>query len=132
MPSRTTQQSTRPRASDRSMCCRPGNRRGLPALETDQDSRPHNKDAIEMEPCKSRGTTRPSSYAQGLEGKEISLPSSRGRKTSLTSPLIDQAIALFNPEENTFPDGRRVKSGFCNSSDLGTYLGAGFTSHCGA
>jgi len=35
-----------------------------------------------------------SSYAQGLEGKEISLSSSRGRKTSLTSPFIDQALAL--------------------------------------
>jgi len=46
-----------------------------------------------MEPNKIRGTTHPSSHAQGLEGKEISSPSSRGRKMSLTSPLIDQAIA---------------------------------------
>ena len=33
------------------------------------------------------------SRAQGLEGKEISSPSGRGRKISLTSPLIDQAIS---------------------------------------
>src|SRR5262245_38516613 len=31
---------------------------------------------------------------RGLEGKEISSPSSRGRKMSLTSPLIDQAFTL--------------------------------------
>jgi len=28
----------------------------------------------------------------------------------LTFPFIDQAIALFNPEENIFPEGRKVKS----------------------
>jgi hypothetical protein len=38
-----------------------------------------------------------SSSAQGLEGKEISSPSGRGRKMSLTSPLIDQAITRFDP-----------------------------------
>ena len=43
-----------------------------------------------MEPCKIRGTTHPSSHAQGLEGKEIPSPSGRGRKMSLTSPLIDR------------------------------------------
>jgi len=51
-------------------------------------------------------------HPQGLEGKEISSPSGRRRKMSLTSPLIEQAIALFNPEENIFPDGRRVLSGY--------------------
>jgi len=50
-----------------------------------------------MEPCKIRGTTNTSSHAQGLEGKEISSPSSRGRKMSLTSPLIDQALHKFAP-----------------------------------
>ena len=33
----------------------------------------------------------------GLEGKEISSPSSQGRKMSLTSPLIDQALTLIHP-----------------------------------
>jgi len=46
-----------------------------------------------MEPCKIRRTTKPRTHAPGLEGKEISSPSSRGRKMSLTSPLIDQASA---------------------------------------
>jgi len=36
IPSRTTQKSTRPRASDRPMCCQPGNRHGLPASEIDR------------------------------------------------------------------------------------------------
>ena len=35
--------------------------------------------------------TPPLTY--GLEGKEIPSPSGRGRKMSLTSPLIDQALA---------------------------------------
>jgi len=46
-----------------------------------------------MEACKIRSTTQPPSHAQGLEGKEISSPSGRGRKMSLTSPLIDQDFA---------------------------------------
>ena len=46
-----------------------------------------------MEPCKIRGTTKPRTHAPGLEGKEISSPSSRGRKMSLTSPLIEQAFS---------------------------------------
>src|SRR5262249_15779576 len=47
-----------------------------------------------MEPCKIHGTTqRLASHTGGLEGKEIPSPSSRGGKMSLTSPLIDQAIA---------------------------------------
>jgi len=37
--------------------------------------------------------TPPLTY--GLEGKEIPSPSGRGRKMSLTSPLIDQAIVLI-------------------------------------
>ena len=36
--------------------------------------------------------TPPLTY--GLEGKEIPSPSGRGRKMSLTSPLIEQALAL--------------------------------------
>jgi hypothetical protein len=46
-----------------------------------------------MEPCKIRGTAQPRLHAQGLEGKEISSPSGRGRKMSLTSPLIDPDFA---------------------------------------
>jgi len=60
-----------------------------------------------MEPCKIRGTTNTSSHAQGLEGKEISSPSSRGRKMSLTSPLIDQAIALKTLPPRGLEKGRR-------------------------
>jgi hypothetical protein len=39
IPSRTTQESTRPRASDRPMCCQPGNRHGLLASPTDRSRR---------------------------------------------------------------------------------------------
>ena len=42
-----------------------------------------------MELCNLRGTTKPRTHALGLEGKQISSPSGRGRKMSLTSPLID-------------------------------------------
>jgi len=54
------------------------------------------KGATEMEPCKIRSTPNASSHAQGLEGKEPPSPSGRRRKMSLTSPLIDQAIALID------------------------------------
>ena len=49
-----------------------------------------------MEPCKIRRTTEPNSspYARGLEGKKMSLLPVEGEKLSLTSPLIDQALAL--------------------------------------
>jgi hypothetical protein len=89
IPSRTTPKSTRPRASDRPMGCQPGNRHGLPASEIDR--RPH----YSIRCTRWKHATRPntSSHAQGLKGKEIPSPSSRGRKMSLTSPLIDQAIA---------------------------------------
>src|SRR5438445_11715351 len=74
------------------MCCQPGNRRGLPAPETDQRRRY----SIRMQPrwnhARSAAPPNPSSHAQGLEGKEISSPSGRGRKMSLTSPLIDRDL----------------------------------------
>ena len=54
-----------------------------------------------MEPRRIRGTTNASSHAQGLEGKEISSPSSRGRKMSLTSPLIDQDFSTTAIRSNT-------------------------------
>jgi hypothetical protein len=49
-----------------------------------------------MEPCKIHGTTQRPSHAQGLEGKELSSPSGRGKKMSLTSALIDQALSLID------------------------------------
>jgi hypothetical protein len=52
-----------------------------------------------MEPCKIRSTTKPRTHAPGLEGKEMSSPSSRGKTMSLTSPLIDQAISLIDHNE---------------------------------
>src|SRR5258708_28892734 len=65
----------------------PMSRRGLPAPETDQRRRY----SIRMQPrwnhARSAAPPNPSSHAQGLEGKEISSPSGRGRKMSLTSPL---------------------------------------------
>jgi hypothetical protein len=54
-----------------------------------------------MEPGR-RSAARPRLPHRGLEGKKRTPPSGRGRKMSLTSPLIEQAITLFNPEENVF------------------------------
>ena len=48
-----------------------------------------------MDLRKIRGTTQPSSHAPGLEDKEISSPSSRGRKMSLTSALIDRDLSAL-------------------------------------
>src|SRR5260370_41637087 len=42
--------------------------------------------------ARSAAPPNPSSHALGLEGKEISSPSGRGRKMSLTSPLIDRDL----------------------------------------
>ena len=78
IPSRTTQKSTRPRASDGSMCCQPGNRHGLQASETDRSRR----DSIWMQSrwnhARSAARAGTSSSSQGLEGKEISSPSENG------------------------------------------------------
>jgi hypothetical protein len=63
-----------------------------------------------MEACKIRSTTHPLVHAQGLEGKEISSPSGRGRKMSLTSPLIDQAITLKISSEGPIPCRRNWDS----------------------
>ena len=79
IPSRTTRKSYRPRASDRPMCCQPGNRSGLSASETDRRRRY----SIRMQPRWNYARPTPSPHAQGLEGKEISSPSSRGRKIVL-------------------------------------------------
>src|ERR1700746_1633875 len=54
IPSRTTKKSTRPRASDRPMCCQPGNRHGLSASEIDR--RRHY--SIKMHEMEARNTTQ--------------------------------------------------------------------------
>src|ERR1700745_1375713 len=54
IPSRTTQKSTRPRASDRPMCCQPGTRHGLAASEIDR--RRHY--SIKMHEMEARNTTQ--------------------------------------------------------------------------
>src|SRR6266496_231214 len=76
-------------------------------------SSPLNKDATEMEPCKIRGTTQPlvSRTGAGRQGNIFSFrsreknvldfssyrsPSGRGRKMSLTSPLIDRDLSTVN------------------------------------
>jgi len=58
IPSRTTQESTRPPASDRPMCCQPGNRHGFASFRNRSTSSLLNKDATQMEACKIRGTTQ--------------------------------------------------------------------------
>src|SRR5689334_1288996 len=81
------------------MCCQPSNRCSLPAPETDQRRRY----SIRMQPrwnhARSAAKPNPSSHAQGLESKEISPPSGRWRKMSLTSPLIDRDIT---PTDDSF------------------------------
>ena len=73
------------------MCCQPGNRHGLPASQTDR--RPHSSTRTQLRWNHARSAERANPLRPGLEGKEMSSPSSRGRKMSLTSALIDQAIA---------------------------------------
>jgi putative transposase len=57
MQNRTTRKSSRPRASDRSMCCLPGNRPACQLQEPITSSLPDN-DATEMEPRKTCARTR--------------------------------------------------------------------------
>jgi hypothetical protein len=102
MPSRTTRKSTRLRASDRSMCCpteqpsqlasfRPGSTSSLSDKNatgdrTTPDLQQHQR-AENQNPM-----TRPT---RGWKPRNPISPS-RGRKMSLTSPLIDQAITLID------------------------------------
>lgn len=51
-----------------------------------------------MEPCKINDPT-PRLTHRGLKGKEISSPSSQGRKMSLISPLIDRDFATASRGE---------------------------------
>ena len=76
------------------MCCQPGNRDVLASFKNRSTSSPLDKDATEMEPCKIPARTNASSHAQGAgkQRKYLLLPV-EGRKMSLTSALIDQALA---------------------------------------
>jgi hypothetical protein len=67
-----------------------------------------------MEPCKIRGTAQPRLHAQGLEGKEISSPSGRGRKMSLTSPLIDRDLTSTKQLQKVLT--------YCLAGDAGSSL----------
>src|ERR1700747_2189027 len=87
----------------------------LLASETDRRRRY----SIRMQPrwkhARSAALPNVSSHAQGLEDKEISSPSSRGRKMSLTSPLIEQALAQACGVCSPKSESRRVAE-FSNNS----------------
>src|SRR5215467_2941514 len=68
----------------------------------------HNKDAIEMEPCKIRSTTQPLVSCTELEGKKISSPSGRGRTMSLTSALIDPDFSTARIPTPTNGDKKQI------------------------
>src|ERR1700751_1452818 len=94
IPSRTTRKSTRPRASDRSMCCPPGNhpacqlRKPIGVIATElkiQLRWEHARPAAGTEAKKTK--PKRSHNEQGLEVKNALSPSGRGRKMSLTCPL---------------------------------------------
>src|SRR5215471_3388299 len=87
------------------MCCQPGNRRGLSASETDRQRRYSIRMQSRWNYARSAAQPHASSHAQGLEGKKTSSPSSRGRNMSLTSPLIDQALTLIDPEAILVAEG---------------------------
>src|SRR5215467_1278900 len=53
-----------------------------------------NKDATEMDLCKIRGTTQPSSHAPGLEDKEISSPL---QKLSLKLESLPAEVRVWQP-----------------------------------
>src|SRR6266550_1211662 len=93
-PSRTTQKSTRPRASDRSMCCPPGNhsacqlRKPIDVVATKLKMQLRWNHARPAAGPEGRKPKRNRSHnEQGLEVKDALSPSGRGRKMSLTSPL---------------------------------------------
>ena len=71
--SRTTRKSSRPRASDRSMCCQPGNHSGLSASETDRCLRYLIKDAPRWNHARSTARPHTSSHAQGAGKRRKSL-----------------------------------------------------------
>src|SRR5215471_16368976 len=73
----------RPRASDRSMCCQPGNRNVLASFSNRSTSLLFNKDATEMEPHKIRGTTQRLVSRTGAGKQGNTSPSSRGEKNVL-------------------------------------------------
>ena len=76
IPSRTTQQSTRPRASDRSMCCQPGNRHGLPASETDRRSHYSTRMQLRWNHARSANIpTPPLTHGAGRQGNTFSFRS---------------------------------------------------------
>ena len=94
IPSRTTRKSTRPRASDRSMGCQPGNH---PACQLPKPNR-RCRYSLKMQlrwnhvrpaagPQGRKTEPNASHNEQGLEAKDALSPSGRGRKMSLTFPL---------------------------------------------
>ena len=113
------------------MCCQPGNRHGLPVSETHRPRRY----SIRIQPRwnHARSAARPQRLVSrtGLEGKKISSPSSRRRKTSLTCPLIDPAITLrrkSSPDLNNRLGNKLVYGG---NSDLIAELTKGSRQHLG-
>jgi len=93
-----------PRASDRSMCCQPGNRPAYQLREIDRRRRYSVKMKLRWNharpapgPEERKPERNGSHNEQGLEVKNAHSPSGRGRKMSLTFPLIDQAISRIDP-----------------------------------
>src|SRR5438552_3632610 len=101
--SRITRNSYRPRASDRSMCCQPGNhsacqlRKPIDVVATKLKMQLRWNHARPAAGPEGRKPKRNGSHnEQGLEVKDTLSPSGRGRRMSLTFPLIDQALARFD------------------------------------
>ena len=87
------------------MCCQPGNhsacqlRKPLDVVATKLKMHLRWNHARPAPGPESRKPKRNGSHnEQGLEVKDAPSPSGRGRKMSLTFPLIDQALALIDPQ----------------------------------
>jgi hypothetical protein len=98
MPSRITQKSTRPRGSDRSMCCHQATT--IACQFQDRIDVLATRHAAEMELCRicaNRGQkteTRAPLRAKGAGSEEPTYHSSRGRRMSLTFPSYRSGVGV--------------------------------------
>src|SRR6266496_1531676 len=107
------------------MCCQPGNRRGLPAPETDQRRRYSIKDATEMEPCKIRGTTQPLVSRTGA-GRQGNIFSFRSREKNVLDFSSYRSGFIVNLGEEGVPCSAPLSTGRCDGDSLCRVIGKRF------
>src|SRR5215471_4077956 len=101
MPSRITQKSTRPRASDRSMCCHEATTT-LASFKAESTLSRFDKHAAEMESrdlrwIRESRKPKPDLFNSGLEAKEPTYLFQSREKMSLTIPSYRAGVIAQNP-----------------------------------